>query len=84
MVTWRESLQYAMTENHDPGPVVAYAPDETSFDVQFDDSYGGTNGPAVAAWTQTHVYFPVCYDGSEWLGSAPRNPQASGLDHQGG
>jgi hypothetical protein len=68
----------------DPGPVIAYAPDEAAFDVAFSDGYGGTEGPGVLAWTEQRVYFPVCYDGSEWIQSAPRNPQAEGQAHVGG
>lgn len=81
--TWRKELEIAMG-NDDPGPVIAYAPNEAAFDVEFDDNYGGTEGPNVLAWTPTHVYFPVQYDGAEWIGSAPRNPQEHGQSHVGG
>ena len=53
-------------------------------DVEFDDGWGGSEGPHVLIWTADRVYFPVVYDGSEWLGSAPRNPQAEGQRHVGG
>jgi hypothetical protein len=82
--TWREELKAAMHSASDPGPVVAVAPDEAALDVTFDDGYGGSEGPSVLIWTEQRVYFPVTYDGSEWLGSAPRNPQASGQKHVGG
>lgn len=68
----------------DEGPVIAWAPGEGAFDVPFDDGYGGADGPAVLAWTERYVYFPVQYDGSEWLGCAPRNPQPLGQAHEGG
>jgi hypothetical protein len=84
VTTWREALTHAMTGAEDPGPVVALAPDEATFDIKFDAGYGGTNGRQVLAWTATRVYFPVCYDGSEWLGSAPRNPVTEGQYHEGG
>jgi hypothetical protein len=60
------------------------SPDETALDVEFDDGYGGSEGPAVLIWTEQRVYFPVVYDGAEWLGSAPRFPQAEGQIHVGG
>lgn len=82
--TWRRELATAMRDNSDPGPVIAYAPGEADFDVEFDPSYGGTEGPDILAWTESHVYFPICYDGAEWVGSAPRNPQQEGQTHQGG
>lgn len=81
--TWRKELADAM-QDRDPGPVIAYAPDEAAFDVEFDAGYGGTNGPEMLAWTDQRVYFPVCYDGAEWVGSAPRNPQPEGQSHEGG
>lgn len=82
--TWRKELADAMKEANDPGPVVAYAPDEAAFDAEFYGGFGGTEGPQVLAWTEERVYFPVRYDGAEWIGSAPRNPQAEGQDHVGG
>jgi hypothetical protein len=82
--TWREELKAAMHSASDPGPVVAVAPDEATLDVIFHEDFGGSEGPSVLIWTEQRVYFPVTYDGSEWLGSAPRNPQASGQEHVGG
>ena len=84
MTTWRKELTEAMQGAGDPGPVVAYAPNEGVFDLEFDASYGSSNGPAVLAWTESNVYFPVVYDGAEWLGSAPRNPTREGQAHEGG
>ncbi|MGH3098473.1 MAG: hypothetical protein ACRDMV_21010 [Streptosporangiales bacterium] len=80
--TWKTELAQTMQETGDTSPVIAYAPDEAAFDIQFEN--GGSNGPDVLAWTKTRVYFPVVYDGAEWLGSAPRNPQAYGQHHVGG
>jgi hypothetical protein len=73
-----------MDAANDPGPIVAIAPDWEAFDKRFDDGYGGSEGPAVLAWTEQRVYFPAVYDGMEWLGSAPRNPTESGQGHTGG
>jgi hypothetical protein len=84
VTTWRHELAEAMTSNEDAGPVVAYAPDAAAFDVEFDPGYGGTEGPSVLAWTKAWVYFPVCYDGAEWMGSAPRDPVSAGQGHVGG
>ena len=84
ITTWAEQLASEMQAQNDPGPIVAYAPDETAFAVSFDDGYGGAEGPAVLAWTETRVYFPAVYDGAEWLSSAPRNPVSEGQPHVGG
>ena len=84
MTTWRTKLAYAMKSSDDPGPVIAYAPDDAeTFDVEFDNSWGSLNGPPMLAWTERNVYFPICYDGAEWIESAPRNPQPKGQWHVG-
>jgi len=50
-------------------------------DYDFDDGYGGTNGPHFTAWTKDRVYFPVEYDGSENIASVPRNPCLKAIKH---
>jgi hypothetical protein len=80
--TWREHFESARSD--DSTRVIAVAPDEATLDVPFYDGYGGSEGPAVLIWTEARVYFPVVYDGSEWIASAPRNPVAEGQHHVGG
>lgn len=82
LTTWREALQKARGD--DTTPIVHIAPDESVMDVRFYAGYGGAYGPAILVWTEERVYFPVQYDGAEWLGSAPRNPTNEGQDHEGG
>lgn len=82
--TWRKEFDNARRERDDATAVVAVAPDESALDVEFDDGYGGSEGPEVLIWTESRVYFPVVYDGAEWLGSAPRDPQPDGQRHVGG
>lgn len=62
-------------------------PTETWLDVEFDSGYGTEEGCAFTVWTHDWVYFPICYDGAEWVGSVPRHPYTPGagpLRHQGG
>ncbi len=82
--TWRAELDSAMKVEGDPGPVVAVAPREDILDVAFDAGFGLPDGPAVLIWTERRVYFPLKYDGAEWLESAPRHPQPEGQKHVGG
>lgn len=94
--TWRKELRDAMQgstvswrdpqviEPADPGPVLAYSPNETAFDIEFCPGYGSEEGPPVLAWTAEYVYFPASYDGAEWMGRAPRNPRPLGQHHVGG
>lgn len=53
-------------------------------DYEFDDGYGGTEGPSFTAWSENYVYFPACYDGSEWIATVPRNPINIATEHIGG
>lgn len=84
MTTWRQLFDDARSDASDTSLVVQVAPNEDVLDVEFDDDYGISEGPAVLVWTEDRVYFPVVYDGSEWLGSAPRNPTTEGQEHVGG
>lgn len=84
LMTWRDALAEERKESGDETPVVHVAPAEAALDIKFYGGYGGAHGPAVLIWTEKRVYFPVQYDGAEWLGSAPRNPVDDGQDHVGG
>lgn len=84
MGTWRQLLAEEMCRRGDLGLVIAYAPNKAAFDVVFDDNYGLPDGPSVLAWTEAYVYFPVEYDGAEWMGSVPRHPTSHGQAHVGG
>ena len=53
-------------------------------DAKFDSGYGIQEGCFFTLWTKTRVYFPVCYDGSESVGSAPRDPCSEACKHVGG
>ena len=53
--------------------------------VEFDSGYGGVEGIAFMLWTGSYVYFPIMYDGAEWVESVPRNPTDDvKLGHFGG
>lgn len=52
--------------------------------AKFHAGYGGTEGIAFTVWTERKVYFPICYDGSEWVGFVSRNPDGQPTEHQGG
>lgn len=79
--TWNKEL--AAAANGDQ--IIAKAPsDEAIWDEVFDGGYGGSQGKPILAWSKQYVYFPVTYDGSEWIDRAPRNPQPDGQSHTGG
>ncbi|AAN12438.1 hypothetical protein PBI_CHE8_40 [Mycobacterium phage Che8] len=71
--TWRNLIEAELSEY--PGETLIHVtPDESVLDVTFYAGYGSPEGPGFTAWTQNRVLFSVCYDGAEWVGSAPRNP----------
>jgi hypothetical protein len=79
MTTWRKELEAV-----DAFPLVGCTLTEAELDVEFDGGYGCREGSIFTAWSATRVFFPVSYDGSEWVGSAPRDPCDESTEHQGG
>jgi hypothetical protein len=81
MKTWREFITHMMQEHGDSWEEVESAVGD--LDVPFDDGYGLPNGSAFTVWTRTRVYFPVVYDGAEWVGSVARHPDGQPTMHVG-
>jgi len=81
--SWREMISQAISENKD-GPLIACSITEEELNVKFNTGWGGSGGTPFTAWTEKRVYFPVVYDGAEWVGSAPRNPSLEHTPHVGG
>lgn len=84
MANWHEMLKEAMESDGQKFEDRECAMDEAGLKVEFDDGYGGEEGKPFTAWGENWVYFPICYDGSEWVGHAPRNPCEKVMSHQGG
>lgn len=64
--------------------IVSITLTEDELNKEFDDSYGIAEGKPFTAWTARRVYFPVCYDGSEWVESVSRDPDGQPTNHCGG
>ncbi len=79
-MTWKEEIDRERGEEE----LIASTLTEAQALVAFDNGFGGSNGSPFTAWTATRVLFPIVYDGSEWCGSAPRNPCDEACEHQGG
>ena len=85
MATWRELIAAAMNESGETfADMVSTTLTEYDMDKSFYDGFGGADGEPFTLWTTNRVYFPVCYDGSEWVGSVPRNPCNERTSHHGG
>lgn len=57
---------------------------DKELDEQFDSGFGGVEGKPFTLWTVKRVYFPVCYDGAEWVSSVSRIPDYKPTNHVGG
>jgi len=84
MTTWREEIIEAMGKEETLDDVEYITLSEKELDREFDDNYGLKEGEPFLLWTKNRVYFPVCYDGSEWVESVPRNPCEEKREHIGG
>ena len=85
MANWKTMLGGAM-EEHDESLADIEANTMTEQDMakEFNDGYGSPDGCPFTVWTKTSVYFPMCYDGAEWVGRVSRNPDGKPTEHQGG
>ena len=98
--TWRAEIAEALADNGETesdiietvvGTYEKYDPETRrylalpgSLDMPFDSGYGGINGCTFTVWTEKYVYFPACYDGSEWVASVARDPDGVATEHIGG
>lgn len=85
MTNWKTLLEQAMEAREETlADIVSNTLKEEEMEQMFDNGYGGTEGTPFTVWTEKTVYFPICYDGSEWVGSVSRNPNGLATTHQGG
>lgn len=85
MTSWREAIADAMKSYGETwADVEACTLDAAGLDRRFNDGYGGTAGRRFTVWTARSVYFPVCYDGSEWVGRMSRHTDGEPTEHIGG
>lgn len=84
MSNWYDMLKARMEEDGEDFTARHCTLDEVALKKDFDDGVGGgTEGEPFTAWGENWVYFPICHDGEEWVGHAPRNPCDTAMDHQG-
>jgi hypothetical protein len=81
-VCWKDEILKAMAQNDDK--FVSWTLTDEEAEEKFYNGYGNNEGCEFTAWGEKYVYFPVVYDGSEWVGWAPRNPCNEKTFHAGG
>lgn len=86
MTSWRKLITQALNHNKESWDDVEFMCPEKGkwLEYLFDDDFGSIEGTPFTVWTKNKVYFPVCYDGSEWVGSVSRNPENKPTNHLGG
>jgi len=85
MTTWRTLLIDAMASHEETMlDIVSSTMTAEQMDVEFDNGYGTEEGIPFTVWTHNRVYFPICYDGAEWVGSASRATDGVPTRHMGG
>ena len=83
--TWRKLLINVLDGNNETlNDIESSTLTEVELDIDFDDGYGCSEGKPFTVWTKNYVYFPVVYDGAEWVGFTYRNPNGKSTSHQGG
>lgn len=83
--SWKDMLIKCMSYNGETWEdVIDCTLSEELLNQKFDSGHGGTEGEPFTLWTNKRVYFPVCYDGAEWVGSVSRNPDGAPTSHVGG
>ena len=80
MTTWRKEIKSTAGDD----VIISCTLTEEQLDTPFHDGYGGHKGLPFTAWSETKVYFPVVYDGAEWVGYVYRNPCDEASEHWGG
>jgi hypothetical protein len=85
MTNWTKAITKALDERGETfGDVESITLNADELEEEFNCGYGSEEGRPFTAWTRNYVYFPVCYDGAEWVGSVPRNPNGEPTTHIGG
>jgi hypothetical protein len=82
MSTWKKLITEQL-ERQGEGwdDIVSITLTEDELNKEFDDSFGCVEGKPFTAWTARRVYFPVTYDGSEWVDSVSRDPDGQPTQH---
>ena len=82
---WKSLIIDAMDCHDDSWDnVVSCTLTEEELCKSFDEGFGCREGKRFTLWTETRVYFPVTYDGAEWVKSVSRNPDGNPTQHVGG
>lgn len=84
MTTWRKLILINMLRGEDTwDDVVSVTLSDKDLDEVFDCSFGTAEGKPFTLWTESRVYFPTEYDGSEGCASVSRLVDGKPTEHIG-
>lgn len=84
ITTWRHLISEKMSlRGDDWANVVSCTLSDAGLDKEFDAGFGSEEGEPFTVWTETTVYFPLVFDGGEFVGSVSRHPDGKPTPHQG-
>lgn len=82
MTTWKKQLEKAMAKHGETiRDIEANTMNRKEMNEEFYNGYGGAEGIPFTVWTAKSVYFPVEYDGAEWVGRVARHPDGQPTKH---
>ena len=85
-INWKEAIMNEMKEQNETWDIDIVSHTLTTEELleRFNSGFGGSEGCPFTLWTKKRVYFPVVYDGAEWVDSVPRDPCEEKTRHIGG
>jgi len=85
LTCWKALILEALSDvDETPADIIASTFKSGENELMFYPGYGRPEGIPFTLWTHKRVYFPVQYDGSEWVTSVPRDPCEEVTSHVGG
>lgn len=83
-MTWRDMIVAAITKNGEGWrDVEASTLTNAELDREIKGELCGPQGAPFTLWTRKRVYFPVQFDGAEWVASVSRHPDGKKTEHIG-
>lgn len=81
---WRKGIAKCMEKHGETWKdVISCTATDDELNKAFNPGYGMPKGVPFTVWTEDRVYFPACYDGSEWVESVARHPDGHATRHIG-
>lgn len=82
--SWKELITESMIGGNDSwNNVESCTMTSEEMNKKFYTGFGRIEGTLFTVWTAKYIYFPVVYNGAEWVGRISRNPNGESCWHFG-